>query len=255
MSQRNFHTAKRRAIDLGLVKTVSGSAGITPLVRHEPGNLQYARVPTSLLFDEKLSRTAKRVFIGLALYGSGLGDSRPAVVTIARASATNHRNVHRALRELENHCRITRMGAVGRGVQRYNLVGQVIPRAPKSGTKTAPQSTESYARNPQECSESHPLPKGEPGSESHPTEAKPAVRATLSRIFKNQDSQERRAPTALADGPSPRDEKPPPTKMEAKTILSRFGMRGVGADFGKQASGLQGRGSGLPNHLNRAGAP
>ena len=119
---------------IGLVKAV-GSAGIEPLVKHERGQGQYSRVPTSILFDEKLSRTAKRVFVALALFSSGLGDSRAAVVTLSRASSTNHRNVHKGLRELENHCRVTRMGAVGRGVQRYNLVGQVIHRAPKSGSK------------------------------------------------------------------------------------------------------------------------
>ena len=237
MSQRSWYSAKLRAVALGLVRVVPGG-GIEPLVRYEPGQGQYSRVPTSILFDENLSRTAKRVFIAQALYRSGLGDSRAAVATLARASSTHIRNVHRALRELENHCRIMRMGAVGRGVQRYNLVGQVIP-------KTAPKSTESYPHNPQAGT----LPKGEIGNESHPTGPKSATRATpesatratLSRVFKNKGSQERRAPTALADGPSPRDEKPPPTKMEAKAINCRYGLTAPGADFSKPASGLQGQ--------------
>ena len=94
MSRRSWYSAKRRAIELGLVKDV-GSAGIEPLVKHERGEGQYSRVPTSILFDDNLSRTAKRVFIAQALYRSGLGDSRAAVATIARASSTHIRNVHK----------------------------------------------------------------------------------------------------------------------------------------------------------------
>ena len=237
MSQRSWYSAKRRAIELGLVKDV-GSAGIEPLVKHERGEGQYSRVPTSILFDEKLSRTAKRVFIAQALYSSGLGDSRAAVATIARASSTSHRNVHKGLRELENHCRITRMGAVGRGVQRYNLVGQVIP-------KTAPKSTESFPHNPQAGT----LPKGEPGNESHPTGPKSATRATpesatratLSRIFKNKDLHQGHVPPVPLGSQAPRGEKPPPTKAEAKAINCRYGLTAPGADFSKPASGLQGQ--------------
>ena len=43
MSARGFYNAKRRAIELGLIKTVPGSAGIAPIVRYDGG--QFSRVP------------------------------------------------------------------------------------------------------------------------------------------------------------------------------------------------------------------
>lgn len=232
LSERGFFNARRRAITLGLIKTVRGSAGIAPLVRHEHG--QFSRVPTEIIFDKTLSRTARRVFVALSLFRSGLGDSRPAVLTLSKASATNRRDVQRALRELEGHFHITRMGAVGRGSQRYFVKGQAIDARP---------STVSY---PQKGTP----PKGKIGTETRPTEAKSALRPAPesalrpahSRVFRSLESLERRAPTALADGPSPRDEQPPPTKKEASAILGRFGMRGAGSGFGKpDNSGPQGK--------------
>ena len=225
MSERGFFNARRRAIDLGLIKTVPGGAGITPLVRHEPGQGQYSRVPAEILFDRTLSRTARRVFVALSLYRSGFGDSRVAVQTLAKASATNRRDVQRALRELENHFHITRMGAVGRGSQRYFVKGQAIDARP---------STVSY---PQKGTP----PKVKIGTETRPTEAKsalrPAPKSALrpapSRVFKSLESHEGHATPALAEGPAPRG----PTKAEARCTLNLFGMRGVGADFGKQANG------------------
>ena len=237
MSVRSWYTARRRAIKFGLVEAVRGAAGIAPLVRHEPGQGQYSRVPTSLLFDEKLSRTARRVFVALALYSSGLGDSRPAILTIARASATNRRDVQRALRELENHFHITRRGAVGRGSMRYFLRGQAIPPASKSGTKDARPSTVSY---PQKGTP----PKGKIGNETRPTESKSAMRPAPksamrpapSGVFRNLESHEGREALALAGGPTPRGH----TKAEARGTLDLFGMKGAGIDFGKPAnSGLQ----------------
>ena len=140
MSERGFFNARRRAIDLGLIKTVPGSAGIAPIVRHAHG--QFSRVPAAILFDKTLSRTARRVFVALALFSDGLGHSKAAILTLANASATHIRDVRRALRELEDHFHITRRGAVGRGSMRYFVKGQAIPRAPKSGTKNAHIGTE-----------------------------------------------------------------------------------------------------------------
>ncbi len=224
MSRRSWYSAKLRAVELGLVRVVPGG-GIKPLLRHERGRGQYSRVPTSLLFDEKLSRTAKRVFIGQALYSSGLGDSRAAVATIARASATHIRNVRRALRELENQCRITHMGSVARGVQRYNLVGQVIHRTPKSGhpkeekwATTATPTGEIGQREPPQIGQRQP-----PFHES----------------FKNKELQERREAPVPVTRPAPRDERGPPpiTKQQAETIVTQFGLK----KFCKQSSGLQGQ--------------
>ena len=223
MSRRSWYTAKRRAIELALVKAV-GSAGIKPLVKHEPGQGQYSRVPTSLLFDEKLSRTARRIFIAQALFSSGLGDSRAAVATIARASSTNPRNVHRALRELENQCRITRMGAVGRGIERYNLVGQVIHRSPKSdnpkGGKWATRAT----------------PTGESGQREPPQSGQ--REPPFQESIKSKELQERGEAPVPVNRPAPRDERPPPiTKQQAETIVTQFGLK----KFCKQSSGLQGQ--------------
>ena len=216
MSRRSWYSAKLRAIELGLVKDV-GSGGIEPLVKHERGEGQYSRVPTSILFDDNLSRTAKRVFIAQALYRSGLGDSRAAVVTLARASSTHIRNVHRALRELENHCRIMRMGAVGRGVQRYNLVGQVIHRTPKSGHP----KEEKWA--------TRATPTGEIGQREPPQSGQ--REPPFHESFKNLESQEGRAPLAPVASQPPRGH----TKAEARDVLDLFGLKAAGADFGKPA--------------------
>ena len=169
-----------RRSNLGLVKDrVPAAAGSSRWCDTSADEGQYSRVPTSILFDDNLSRTAKRVFIAQALYRSGLGDSRAAVATLARASSTHIRNVHRALRELENHCRIMRMGAVGRGVQRYNLqVGQVIPRTAKS-RKLPPQST---GRHLAKGGNQREPPQTGPKSATRAT-PKSATRATLSRVF------------------------------------------------------------------------
>ena len=150
---RNWQRWRTSAIELGLI-AMRGTR-INPLSRLEP-HQQFARVPAEILFDQKLSRAAKRVFIGLSLYRSGFGDSRAAVVTLAKASSTHSRNVHKVLRELQNHCHITSMGAVGRGAVRYFLKGQTTPPASKSSTNEAPPSPKSYARNPQNGHQRHP---------------------------------------------------------------------------------------------------
>ena len=225
MSRRSWYTAKRRAIELGLVEAV-GSAGIKPLVKHERGDGQYSRVPTSILFDEKLSRTAKRIFIAQALYSSGLGDSRAAVATLARASATHPRSVHRALRELENDFRIVRMGAVGRGIERYNLVGQVIHRTPKSDNPKGGEWATSAT------------PKREGGQLAPPQSGQLAP--PFHESFKNLESQERREAPVPVDRPAPRDEPQPPTEMEAQAINERAGLKPRA--FGKpEESGPQGK--------------
>ncbi len=165
---RNWQRWRTSAIELGLI-AMRGTR-INPLSRLEP-HQQFARVPAEILFDQKLSRAAKRVFIGLSLYRSGFGDSRAAVVTLAKASSTHSRNVHKVLRELQNHCHITSMGAVGRGAVRYFLKGQTTPPASKSSTNEAPPSPKSYARNPQNGHQRHP-PWAKRGLHSHPKAAK-----------------------------------------------------------------------------------
>ena len=232
MSRRSWYSARRRAIALGLISASPGSSRIVPLAKLEP-HQQFAKAPAEILFDQTLTRTARRVFIVLSLYRSGFGDSRVAVRTLADGSSTHSRNVHKALRELQKRYHITNMGSVGRGAVRYFLKGQKTPRASKSSTQDAPKNPVSYPQ-------AHTLPKGEPSDESHPyrggsrneSHTDPATRATLT-VGSNLDSLKRRAPTALADGPSPRDEKPPPTKTQAQAILRRFSMKSPGSDFGK----------------------
>ena len=232
MSERTWYAARRRAIALGLISASPGSSRIVPLAKLEP-HQQFAKAPAEILFDQTLTRTARRVFIVLSLYRSGFGDSRVAVRTLADGSSTHSRNVHKALRELQKRYHITNMGSVGRGAVRYFLKGQKTPRASKSSTQDAPKNPVSYPQ-------AHTLPKGEPSDESHPyrggsrneSHTDPATRATLT-VGSNLDSLKRRAPTALADGPSPRDEKPPPTKTQAQAILRRFSMKSPGSDFGK----------------------
>ena len=218
MSARGFFNARRRAVELGLVRVVPGG-GIEPLVRYDGG--QFSRVPVAVLFDQTLSRTERRVFIGLSLYSSGLGDSRPAVATIAKASATNIRDVRRALRQLEDHCRITCMGAVGRGNMRYFVTGQAIPRAQKSG-KTAHTSTQSYPHNPPAIgTETPPNPQtiGTDTPPNHPaigtdTPPKSALTPPHSGI-REKESRERRAPTGFKPT-APRHATNQPTKPKPR---------------------------------------
>ena len=222
MSDRTWYTARRRAVALGLISASRGSSRIVPLAKLEP-HQQFAKAPTEILFDRSLSRTARRVFIALSLYRSGFGDSRVAVRTLADGSDTNRRDVRRALRELENQWHITSMGATGRGAVRYCLKGQAISY-PQKGTAPEGQSGNET-----------PPHRGQSGNETPPN---PATTPPLS-VGSNLDSLKRRAALALADGTAPRDEQP--TKTEAKAINCRFGLKAVGADFGKPASGLQGQ--------------
>ena len=214
--RQRFFNARRRAIELGLIKKVRGGAGIAPLLKYEKG--QFSRVPVAFLFDQTISRPDKRVFIALSLYSSGLGDSRPAVTTIAKASATHVRDVRRALRRLEDHCRITRMGAVGRGNMRYFVTGQAIPRAQKSG-KTAHTNAESYPHNPPsiatETQPNHPQIATE-------TQPKSPLRPRLTRV-REKETREREEPVPVSS-PAPRDEPQPPTKIQAKNSNARYGL-------------------------------
>ena len=214
MSARSWYTAKLRAVALGLVRVVPGG-GIEPLVRYEPGQGQYSRVPTSILFGE-LSRTTKRVFIGLALFSDRIGHARAAVTTIAKASSTHRRDVQRSLTELENHFHLTRRGAGGGASMRYFVKGQAISYPQKGAS-----------------------PKGKIGNETHPSEAKSATTPTpksattptRSRVFTNKDLHQGHVPPVPLGSQAPRG----PTKAEARCTLNRFGMRGAGVDFGKPA--------------------
>ena len=151
------------------------------------------------------------------------------MATIAKASATSRRGVQRALRELENRCHIIPMGAIGRGSMRYFVKGQAIPTASTSRPQPKAQTgTQSRPKPPQTGTQSRPKPP-QTGTQSRP---KPALRAAPSREGSLR-LQERRAPTALANGPSPRAEQQPPTKTQAQAILRRFSMKSPGSDFGK----------------------
>ncbi len=199
---RTWQRWRTLAIELGLIEM--RGARIAPLARIEPGE-QFARVPVSVLFDRKLSRTGKRAYVSLALFRTGLGYSRASVRTLARASGLDQRNVQKALRELENRFHITSRGATGRGVQRYFLGGQTTPAAPNSGT-------ESYAPNPQNGQKRHPYHGSEPAKNATPKRSEPAKNATPNRPKtppllqenKSLSLQEGHVTLALADCPSPR---------------------------------------------------
>ena len=233
---RNFQRWRESAIALGLIET-RGSR-IVPVAQLEPGE-QFARVPIALLFDRKLSRTAKRVYCALSLFRSGLGYSRASVRTLARASGLDQRNARKGLRSLEARFHITARGATGRGVQRYFLGGQTTPAAPNSGT-------ESYAPNPQNGQKRPPYQGSEADKNAPPKRSKADKNAPPKRTktppllqeIKNLSLQKRRAPMA-SDGPTPRGGQQ--TKNQARAVLGRFAMKAPGSDFGKQASGLHGK--------------
>ena len=224
---RNWHRWRERAIELGLVE-MRGSR-IVPLAQREPGE-QFAMVPLSVLCDPKLPRTAKRVYIALALFRTGLGYSRASVRTLSRASGLDQRNVQKGLRSLENRCKIVRRGETGRGVQRYFL-----PAAPDSGT-------ESYAPNPPNGQKRHPSHRSVPVQNATPKRSEPVQNATPKRSktppllqeLSNLSLQERRKAPAPVSSPAPCAEHPPPmTKKDASAIIARFSMKSPGSDFGK----------------------
>ena len=240
---RTWQRWRGLAIALGLVEPMNGG-GIAPLARIEPGE-QFARVPLAILFDQKLSRTAKRVFLGLSLYRSGFGDSRPAVGTLSRASGLNRGNVQKGLRELENRFHITSRGATGRGAMRYFLGGQAPQPAPKSATKDAPPSTESYPRNPQNGHQRCPSQGSKVATSDAPQGPKVATSdapkwppAMPIQEESRKNLQEGRAPMA-SDGPTPRgpSEQNTTTKLVAEPpkqrwrALSDDGARRIFADW------------------------
>ena len=94
-----------RAIEIGLIERRTGAyddgrevALLCPLVTREEGE-QFARVPAAVLFDPGLSRTAKRVYVALAIFRNPAGSSRAAVATIGTLAGINDRNVKRGLRD------------------------------------------------------------------------------------------------------------------------------------------------------------
>ena len=240
---RTWQRWRTLAIGLGLIEM--RGARIAPLARLEPGE-QFARVPLAILIDKQLSRTARRGYIALALFRTGLGYSRASVRTLSRASGLNRGNVQKGLRELENRFHITACGATGRGVQRYFLGGQTTPAAPDSGTKNTPKSTESYPPYPQNGQKRCPSQGSKSAKNDAPQGSKSAKNDAPNRPKtmpllqenKNLSLQKGRAPPAPPDSQAPRG----PTKAEARCTLNRFGMRGAGVDFGKPAkSGPQGK--------------
>ena len=226
-STRTWHRWRERAISLGLIEM--RGARIVPLVHVEPGE-QFAMVPLSVLCDPKLPRTAKRGYIALALFRTGLGVSRASVPTLARASGLDRRSVQKGLRSLENRCKIVRRGETGRGVQRYFL-----PSAPDSGTESYPQNHPSQGSEP----DKNAAPKwSEPDKNAAPNRTKTPP---LLQKPSNLSLQKRRKAPAPVESPAPCAAHRPPTKTQAKDILRRYGLTAPGADFAKPASGPQGR--------------
>ena len=195
----------------------------------------------AVLCDPKLPRTAKRTYLSLALFRSGLGYSRASVRTLAATSGLDRSSIQRGLRELENRFHITRRGTTARGVERYFLV-ETPPVAPKSGAKNTPASTEGYSPNPQNGQKRGPPQGREPDKNAAPQGREPDKNAAPKRtktrplLQEHQESycHERRKAPALADTPAPCDEQPPPmTKKDASAIIARFRMKAPGSDFGK----------------------
>ena len=82
---------------------------------------QFARIPAAALFDPKLSRTAKRVLVGLCLYRKPNGLARVAVPTIAKRAGLNERNARLGLRQLERAGAIKANGLFAK-VRTYEIV-------------------------------------------------------------------------------------------------------------------------------------
>ena len=139
-----------RAIDLRLLSKSNGEyagGGLVPLLRpieavqmreHEtearevPAE-QFARIPAAALFDPKLSRTAKRVLVGLCLYRKPNGLARVAVPTIAKRAGLNERNARLGLRQLERAGAIKANGLFAK-VRTYKIVEPKVNASVQSET-------------------------------------------------------------------------------------------------------------------------
>ena len=126
-----------RAIEIGLISESRGvhESGysvdlLTPIKPyrtelqdqgHEMPVEQFARLPFSVFSDPKISRTAKRVLVGIAMYRGPTGFARVAVPTIAKMAGLNVRNTHKGLRCLELAGAIKSTG-LSRQIRTYEII-------------------------------------------------------------------------------------------------------------------------------------
>ena len=186
VSRQNWHRWRALAIEHGLIGATKDGR-IAPLAQLGEGE-QFARVPVSVLFDPKLSRPARRVFVALTLYRSGTGWSRAAIGTLAERASVDRRAAKRALRELERRLAIVATGMTDRGVWKF-----LIPGARRSVTLEPPPLAQSVTLEPPPLAQSVTLEPPEVSRENPPF-----------KRFKSKELQEGRATLALSAAPSPR---------------------------------------------------
>ena len=199
---RNWHRWRDLAIEHGLVKVEDGV--IVPLVERGAGE-QWARVPiAAVLADAKLSRTAKRVYVSLALFRSGTGWSAASVGTLAKTAGAHRRNTKRALKELAKLPvpRICAHGVTERGANKYLLIHNLRPN--QSDMRAPPKR------------ENRTLERPLTGHESAPFQES-----------RNLESQEGRVAMA-SDGPTPRDQDDKPQPRYGRADLH---FDGIGTAF------------------------
>ena len=198
------------ASDLGLISESQGpyeSGATVPLLcpveavqmreheteAYEVPDEQFARIPCAALFNPKLSRTAKRVLVGLALYRKPSGFARVAVPTIAKRAGLNDRNTQLGLRELERAGVIKSNGLYDR-VRTYQIFEQ---RPDKRKVSDTPRK----ARDTPPLSERHPKRK----ARDTPSVKPETPYQESSRVLSGETNQENlsRAERLSVVGPTP----------------------------------------------------
>ena len=128
-----------RAIEIGLLSKAHGrykSGHLVDLLRpvkpyraelqdqgYELPVEQFARIPCSVLFDQRIGRLGKRALVGIAMYRGKAGFARVAVPTIAKMAGLNIRNTHKGLRSLELAGAIKSTG-LSRQIRTYEVCEQ-----------------------------------------------------------------------------------------------------------------------------------
>ena len=99
---------------------------LKPNVWIEPG-MQFARLPLSVMFNDSISATARRVFAALACFRQPSGEVSAATSTIAKMTGIHRRHIQRSFRELEEHFALVRMPRNPRASGRWMMISTNAP--------------------------------------------------------------------------------------------------------------------------------
>ena len=216
---------RNRAIALDLIRLVVGATDdghevnlITVLRGLVPEGEQFARIPTTVLLNPAISRTAKRAYLAIALYRSGTGWSSAAIGTIAAVAGIAPRNARIGVRQLEQKMVIVPTGCTRRGTQKW-VLPSLVEETCKLKASVPPPKVQTESQRPP------PTVQTESGS---PPQVKASV--PLSGDSSGIESQEGCATTA-SDGPTPRNE----AKISIESAKALSADRGLQGEAAKPA--------------------